>query len=72
MFCHPSYVGVFFAVATFIALVAMIWAQPEDDGHHWSVELIEAFVIAVTIIVVAIPEVRSITALLPAPEPSVE
>jgi len=41
-------------VATFIALVVMIWVKHDGDDvvHH----VIEAFIIGVTIVVVAIPE----------------
>lgn len=48
-------------MATFLALVAMIWKPPGEplhhpDGHHITEGIVEAFIIAVTIIVVAIPE----------------
>lgn len=49
-----GYVGVGFAVATFIVLVIMIWAK--DHGDNILTSLIEAFIIGITIIVVAIPE----------------
>ncbi len=54
-------VGTFTSVATFVALVIMIWKPPGEpmrhpDGQHITAELVEAFIIAVTIIVVAIPE----------------
>lgn len=53
--------GTFTSVATFLALVVMIWRPPGQpprmpDGQHITEELVEAFIIAVTIIVVAIPE----------------
>jgi magnesium-transporting ATPase (P-type) len=43
-----------FAVATFIALVVSIWAR--DDGNNVVEGIINAFIIGVTIVVVAIPE----------------
>ncbi|CAM9679931.1 unnamed protein product [Ascophyllum nodosum] len=49
-----GYVGVFFAVATFLALLAMIWLK--HDGERVWHHILDAFIIAVTIIVVAIPE----------------
>eukprot|EP00752_Nemacystus_decipiens_P003489 g3222.t1 len=49
-----GYVGVFFAVATFTALMVMIWAK--HDGQDVAEHVVEAFIIAVTIVVVAIPE----------------
>lgn len=53
--------GTVTSISTFIALVVMIWKPPgqplqHPDGHHITQELVEAFIIAVTIIVVAIPE----------------
>lgn len=51
------YIGVAFAVATFIALVIMIWAK--HHGEDIAGRIVDAFIIAVTIIVVAIPEVSS-------------
>jgi len=42
------------ALATFIALVVMIWVK--HDGEEVAHHVIEAFIIAVTIVVVAIPE----------------
>lgn len=44
-----------FAVATFTALMVMIWAK--HDGQDVAEHVVEAFIIAVTIVVVAIPEV---------------
>eukprot|EP00904_Undaria_pinnatifida_P005265 jgi/Undpi1/1869/HiC_scaffold_12.g05256.m1 len=49
-----GYVGVAFAVLTFVALMVMIWAK--HDGEEITQHVVEAFIIAVTIIVVAIPE----------------
>ena len=54
-------IGTVTSIATFLALVAMIWKPPgqplqHPDGQHITQELVEAFIIAVTIIVVAIPE----------------
>ncbi|CAN0268184.1 unnamed protein product, partial [Laminaria digitata] len=49
-----GYVGVAFAVLTFVALIVMIWAK--HDGEEITTHVVEAFIIAVTIIVVAIPE----------------
>lgn len=49
------YVGVAFAVATFTALVVMIWAK--HNGEEILDRVVEAFIIGVTIVVVAIPEV---------------
>ena len=63
---HPSFhtysqLGTVTSVATFLALVGMIWKPPGEplhhpDGHHITEGIVEAFIIAVTIIVVAIPE----------------
>eukprot|EP00981_Chlorochromonas_danica_P002747 scaffold537_cov180-Ochromonas_danica.AAC.52 len=47
-------VGVVFAVATFIALVVSIWAR--HDGKDVVDGFVKAFIIAVTIVVVSIPE----------------
>jgi magnesium-transporting ATPase (P-type) len=41
-------------VATFIALIIDIWAR--EGGHNISVQVVKAFILAVTIVVVAIPE----------------
>eukprot|EP00903_Cladosiphon_okamuranus_P006006 g5926.t1 len=49
-----GYIGVFFAVATFTALMVMIWAR--HDGQDIAEHVVAAFIIAVTIVVVAIPE----------------
>jgi len=57
-----GYLGVFFSVATFVALVAMIWAIPSQLGEDppGPVQItrgfVNAFVLGVTIVVVAIPE----------------
>ncbi|KAG5190998.1 hypothetical protein JKP88DRAFT_296915 [Tribonema minus] len=49
-----GYVGVGFAVCTFVVLVIMIWAR--HGGQDVLQRIVEAFIICVTIIVVAIPE----------------
>ena len=49
-----GHIGAGFALATFIALVANIWAR--DNGHNVLDGFINAFILAVTIVVVAIPE----------------
>jgi magnesium-transporting ATPase (P-type) len=54
-------IGTVTSIATFLALVVMIWKPPGEpfkhpDGQHITQELVDAFIIAVTIIVVAIPE----------------
>jgi len=49
-----GYIGTAFAAATFFALLAMIWTK--NHGKDVRGHIIEAFIIAVTIIVVAIPE----------------
>jgi len=57
-----GYLGVFFSIATFVALVAMIWAIPSQRGEDppGAVQItrgfVNAFVLGVTIVVVAIPE----------------
>jgi len=57
-----GYLGVFFSVATFVALVAMIWAIPAQRGEdrpgafQITRGFVNAFVLGVTIVVVAIPE----------------
>jgi magnesium-transporting ATPase (P-type) len=43
-----------FAIGTFIALIISIWAR--DNGEDVAAKIINAFIIAVTIVVVAIPE----------------
>jgi len=47
-------IGLVFAIATFIALIVSIWAR--HDGKDVVENIISAFIIAVTIVVVAIPE----------------
>lgn len=47
-------IGLIFAIGTFIALVISIWAR--DGGKDVVAKIIQAFIIAVTIVVVAIPE----------------
>lgn len=47
-------IGFVFAVGTFIALVVSIWAR--DGGKDVVLGIVNAFIIAVTIVVVAIPE----------------
>lgn len=49
-----GYIGAAAAAGTFIAMVASIWLR--HHGEHVLDGLVEAFIIAVTIIVVAIPE----------------
>jgi len=49
-----GYVGVFFAILTFAAMVAMIWVK--HDGQNIHLHVVEAFIMGVTIVVVAIPE----------------
>ncbi len=43
-----------FAIGTFLALIISIWAR--DNGEDVAAKIINAFIIAVTIVVVAIPE----------------
>eukprot|EP00602_Paraphysomonas_sp_CaronLab_P009838 CAMPEP_0185028348 /NCGR_PEP_ID=MMETSP1103-20130426/13976_1 /TAXON_ID=36769 /ORGANISM="Paraphysomonas bandaiensis, Strain Caron Lab Isolate" /LENGTH=1018 /DNA_ID=CAMNT_0027562733 /DNA_START=298 /DNA_END=3354 /DNA_ORIENTATION=+ len=47
-------IGLVFAVATFTVMFVSIWTR--DHGHSVAGGVIEAFILAVTIIVVAIPE----------------
>jgi calcium-translocating P-type ATPase len=47
-------IGLVFAIATFIALIVSIWAR--HNGKDVIENIINAFIIAVTIVVVAIPE----------------
>jgi len=50
-------VGTGVALATFAALVIMIWVQYENPSRNTIIShIVEAFIIGVTIIVVAIPE----------------
>ena len=49
-----GYIGMFFSILTFIALIISIWAR--DNGEDVAGGFIRAFILAVTIVVVAIPE----------------
>ncbi|CAM9705481.1 unnamed protein product, partial [Phaeothamnion confervicola] len=49
-----GYIGVAFAIATFTVLIISIWTR--EGGQDVAQHMIEAFIISVTIIVVAIPE----------------
>lgn len=55
-------IGLFFAVVTFAVLVQKIFGRKLRSGTHWSwsgddaLEILEYFAIAVTIVVVAVPE----------------
>ncbi|KAK4478309.1 hypothetical protein RD792_017598 [Penstemon davidsonii] len=55
-------IGLFFAVITFAVLVQGLFSRKMNEGSHWSwsgdeaVEMLEYFAIAVTIVVVAVPE----------------
>ncbi|GMP27744.1 hypothetical protein CsSME_00003600 [Camellia sinensis var. sinensis] len=55
-------VGLFFAVVTFAVLVQKMFGRKLREGTHWSwngddaLEMLEYFAIAVTIVVVAVPE----------------
>ncbi|XP_050205841.1 calcium-transporting ATPase 2, plasma membrane-type [Mercurialis annua] len=55
-------VGLAFAVVTFAVLVQGLFSRKWNDGSHWSwsgdeaLEMLEYFAIAVTIVVVAVPE----------------
>ncbi|OWM70751.1 hypothetical protein CDL15_Pgr014424 [Punica granatum] len=55
-------IGLFFAVVTFAVLVQGLFARKLQDGSHWSwsgdeaMEILEFFAVAVTIVVVAVPE----------------
>lgn len=53
-----GHIGLAFAVATFMVMFVSIWAR--DHGKHIDRGIIDAFVLAVTIVVVAIPEGRCI------------
>jgi P-type Ca2+ transporter type 2C len=49
--------GTAISILTFIALVAMIWVREKHPSRNLILkEIVEAFIIAITIIVVAIPE----------------
>ncbi|KAL2529543.1 Calcium-transporting ATPase 1 [Forsythia ovata] len=55
-------IGLFFAVVTFAVLVQGLFSRKRIEGSHWSwcgddaLEMLEYFAIAVTIVVVAVPE----------------
>eukprot|EP00428_Durinskia_dybowskii_P063499 CAMPEP_0170387380 /NCGR_PEP_ID=MMETSP0117_2-20130122/17526_1 /TAXON_ID=400756 /ORGANISM="Durinskia baltica, Strain CSIRO CS-38" /LENGTH=328 /DNA_ID=CAMNT_0010643243 /DNA_START=167 /DNA_END=1149 /DNA_ORIENTATION=+ len=49
-----GYIGMGVAAATFIALVVSIWAR--HHGANIATNIVEAFIVCVTIVVVAIPE----------------
>lgn len=55
-------IGLFFAVVTFAVLVQGLFSRKLLDGSHWrwsgddALEMLEYFAIAVTIVVVAVPE----------------
>ncbi|CAM8936554.1 unnamed protein product [Rhodiola kirilowii] len=55
-------IGLFFAVITFAVLVQGLFNQKLKEGSHWdwsaddALEMLEAFAVAVTIVVVAVPE----------------
>ncbi|KZV54536.1 calcium-transporting ATPase 1, chloroplastic [Dorcoceras hygrometricum] len=55
-------IGLFFAVITFAVLVQGLFSRKMNQGSHWSwsgdeaLEMLEYFAIAVTIVVVAVPE----------------
>ncbi|XP_071711194.1 calcium-transporting ATPase 1-like [Rutidosis leptorrhynchoides] len=55
-------IGLFFAVITFAVLVQGLFVRKMQDGSHWiwsgdeALEMLEFFAIAVTIVVVAVPE----------------
>lgn len=55
-------IGLFFAVITFAVLVQALFIRKMQEGSHWSwsgddaLEMLEYFAIAVTIVVVAVPE----------------
>ncbi|GAB4849063.1 Calcium-transporting ATPase 2, plasma membrane-type [Ancistrocladus abbreviatus] len=55
-------IGLFFAIVTFAVLVYGLFAQKWKEGSHWhwsgeeALELLEYFAVAVTIVVVAVPE----------------
>ncbi|KAI8550078.1 hypothetical protein RHMOL_Rhmol06G0076200 [Rhododendron molle] len=55
-------IGLFFAVITFSVLVQGLFSRKLQEGSHWSwsgedaLEMLEYFAIAVTIVVVAVPE----------------
>ncbi|XP_068654227.1 calcium-transporting ATPase 10, plasma membrane-type-like [Aristolochia californica] len=55
-------IGLFFAVVTFSVLVQGLFVRKIQEGSHWSwngddaLEMLEYFAVAVTIVVVAVPE----------------
>ncbi|CAL5385502.1 unnamed protein product [Camellia sinensis] len=55
-------IGLFFAIITFSVLVQVLFSRKLQEGTHWSwsvedaLEMLEHFAIAVTIVVVAVPE----------------
>ncbi|KAK3029791.1 hypothetical protein RJ639_038233 [Escallonia herrerae] len=55
-------IGLFFAVITFAVLVQGMFVRKRQEGSHWSwsgddaLEMLEYFAVAVTIVVVAVPE----------------
>ncbi|XWS21285.1 hypothetical protein CRYUN_Cryun30bG0042600 [Craigia yunnanensis] len=55
-------IGLFFAVVTFAVLVQGLFSRKLQEGTHWiwsgddAIEMLEFFAIAVTIVVVAVPE----------------
>ncbi|KAF7809916.1 Calcium-transporting ATPase 2, plasma membrane-type [Senna tora] len=55
-------IGLFFAVITFVVLVKGLMTRKRQEGRFWSVsgddvmEMLEFFAVAVTIVVVAVPE----------------
>ncbi|KAK8500790.1 hypothetical protein V6N13_057098 [Hibiscus sabdariffa] len=55
-------IGLYFAVVTFAVLVQGLFSRKLKDGTHWTwsgddaIEMLEFFAIAVTIVVVAVPE----------------
>ncbi|XP_027178699.1 calcium-transporting ATPase 2, plasma membrane-type [Coffea eugenioides] len=55
-------IGLFFAVVTFAVLVQKMFGRKLEHGTHWSwsgddaLEILEYFAVAVTIVVVAVPE----------------
>ncbi|PWA99433.1 Calcium-transporting P-type ATPase, N-terminal autoinhibitory domain-containing protein [Artemisia annua] len=55
-------IGLFFAVITFAVLVQGLYVRKMQEGSHWiwsaddAMEMLEYFAIAVTIVVVAVPE----------------
>lgn len=56
MTANIGYVGMLAAAATLIALIIMIFTDPDMNQEDYLIEFIHAFIIAITIVVVAIPE----------------